>query len=59
MENQNIVFTFFSLLALGGSGDCLPLAENSIKKELIMRNEPNFQKAKNELNPLYNKGLCK
>jgi hypothetical protein len=52
MKNQNIV-SIFSLSASDGSGDRLPPAEKSIKMKLIMRNEANSQKAKNEFKPLF------
>ncbi len=65
MKNQNIVSIFslpaplfrvpFTLMgsASDGSGDFLRRAEKSIKMKLIMRNEPNFRRAKNELNPIF------
>jgi len=53
MKNQNTVSSF-SLPASGGNGDCLPWLEKSIKKELIMRNEPNFRNAKNARNIIKN-----
>jgi hypothetical protein len=53
MKIQNSVFTFLSLFTFGGYGDFLRRMEKSIKNESIMRNEPNFRKSKNELNPLF------
>jgi hypothetical protein len=49
MKNQNIV-SIFSLSASDGNVDRLPPAEKSIKMKLIMRNEPNLRRAKNDCN---------
>jgi hypothetical protein len=60
---QLTLFIIYFSVSSAAKNNCVNLCESvksvvknlSIKNESIMRNKPNFRKAKNDLNQLYNK----